>query len=127
METRIELRRAYSLAHTEIPYGRIEIKKDFTFPIHDDIVYYTLDDIQSPEAKNYYEKVVSIHRQIKELNEKLESLRASYIKGNKAKREQLKPTILDAEEKLNNLLAQPDEWEKKARNAEIVYLRNNHK
>ena len=46
-----------------------------------------------PEAKNYYEKVVSIHRQIKELNEKLESLRASYIKGNKAKREQLKPTI----------------------------------
>ena len=115
------------LAHTEIPYGRIEIKKDFTFPIHDDIVYYTLDDIQSPEAKNYYEKVVSIHRQIKELNEKLESLRASYIKGNKAKREQLKPTILDAEEKLNNLLAQPDEWEKKARNAEIVYLRNNHK
>lgn len=115
------------LAHTEIPYGRIEIKKDFTFPIHDDIVYYTLDDIQSPEAKNYYEKVVSIHKQIKELNEKLESLRASYIKGNKAKREQLKPTILDAEEKLNNLLGQPDEWEKKARNAEIVYLRNNHK
>ena len=115
------------LAHTEIPYGRIEIKKDFTFPIHDDIVYYTWDDIQSPEAKNYYEKVVSIHKQIKELNEKLESLRASYIKGNKAKREQLKPTILDAEEKLNNLLGQPDEWEKKARNAEIVYLRNNHK
>ena len=78
-------------------------------------------------GSNYEEKVVSIHRQIKELNEKLESLRASYIKGNKAKREQLKPTILDAEEKLNNLLAQPDEWEKKARNAEIVYLRNNHK
>ena len=115
------------LAHTEIPYGRIEIKKDFTFPIYNDIVYYTLDDIQSPEAKNYYEKVVSIHKQIKELNEKLESLRASYIKGNKAKREQLKPTIFDAEEKLNNLLDQPDEWEKKARNAEIVYLRNNHK
>ena len=78
-------------------------------------------------AGGHVEKVVSIHKQIKELNEKLESLRASYIKGNKAKREQLKPTILDAEEKLNNLLGQPDEWEKKARNAEIVYLRNNHK
>ena len=35
--------------------------------------------------------------------------------------------MIDAEEKLNNLLGQPDEWEKKARNAEIVYLRNNHK
>ena len=62
METRIELRELIHLVHTEIPYGRIEIKKDFTFPIHDDIVYYTLDDIQSPEAKNYYEKVVSIHK-----------------------------------------------------------------
>ena len=51
----------------------------------------------------------------------------SYTHLNKAKREQLKPTILDTEEKLNNLLGQPDEWEKKARNAEIVYLRNNHK
>ena len=127
METRIELRRAYSFSSYRDSLWTYRKKKDFTFPIHDDIVYYTLDDIQSPEAKNYYEKVVSIHRQIKELNEKLESLRASYIKGNKAKREQLKPTILDAEEKLNNLLAQPDEWEKKARNAEIVYLRNNHK
>ncbi|WP_165155144.1 tetratricopeptide repeat protein [Parabacteroides sp. ZJ-118] len=113
------------LAHAEIPYGRVEIRKDFTFPIHQDIVYYTLDDIRSPEAKNCYEKAVALRKQIQELKERLESLRAGYIKGDKARREQLKPTILDAEERLDNLLDQPDEWEKRARNAEIAYLRDN--
>ena len=62
--------------------------------------------------------------QIKELNEKLDGLRVSYAEGNKARKEQLKPTILQAEEQLNALLEQPGELEKKARNAEINYLKN---
>ena len=61
---------------------------------------------------------------IKELNEKLDGLRVSYAEGNKARKEQLKPTILQAEEQLNALLEQPGELEKKARNAEINYLKN---
>lgn len=112
------------LAHTEIPYGEVKIEKDFDFAIGNDIVYYTLNDIKSPEAKNYYEKVVAINKQIKELNVKLSSLRTSYTEGNKTKREQLKPVILKAEEQLESLLAQPGELEKKARNAEINYLKN---
>ena len=44
--------------------------------------------------------------------------------GNKARKEQLKPTILQAEEQLHALLEQPGELEKKARNAEINYLKN---
>lgn len=110
------------LAHTEIPYGKVEIKKDFTFPIQNDIVYYTLNDIQSPEAKKYYEKVIAINNQIRVVEDQLKDLRTNYIKANKAKREQIKPTILSAEEKLNELL-QPNDWEKKARNAEINYLK----
>lgn len=112
------------LAHTDIPYGNQEVKKDFTFPINDNLVYYTLSDIKSPEAKNYYEKVVALNKQINDLNNKLSDLRTSYTKSGGAKREQLKPSILKAEEQLNSLLYQPDEWEKKARNAEITFLRN---
>ena len=52
------------------------------------------------------------------------SRRVSYAEGNKARKEQLKPTILQAEEQLNALLEQPGELEKKARNAEINYLKN---
>lgn len=115
------------LAHTKIPYGPVEIEKDFTFPIQGDLVYYTLNDIQSPEAKKYYEKVIALNKQIQTLNDKLDGLRSSYTQGNTAKREQLKPTILDAEEQLDTLLDQPDEWEKKARNAEITYLNKRSK
>ena len=113
------------LAHKEIPYGEAKIEKDFEFVINNSLVYYKLDEIKSPEAKSYYEKVVSLNKQIKELNEKLADLRASYSSGNSAKKEQLKPTILEAEEQLNNLLSQPDELEKKARNTEINYLKSN--
>ena len=113
-----------NLAHTEIPYGDKKIEKDFEFIIGNNIVYYKLNEIKSPEARSYYEKVVALNKQIKELNSKLDDLRVSYLKGSNAHREQLKPTILQAEEQLNNLLDQPGELEKKARNAEINYLKN---
>ena len=80
--------------------------------VEKDQVLYTLD-------------LKELNKQIKELNEKLANLRASYSSGNSAKKEQLKPTILEAEEQLNNLLSQPDELEKKARNTEINYLKSN--
>ena len=112
------------LSHMEIPYGEEKIEKDFEFIIAGNIVYYKLDEINSPEAKSYYEKVVTLNKQIKELNEKLDGLRTSYAQGNTARKEQLKPTILQAEEQLNALLEQPGELEKKARNAEINYLKN---
>lgn len=113
-----------TLAHTEIPYGEKKIEKDFEFVIGNNIVYYKLNEIKSPEARSLYEKVVSLNKQIKELNGKLDNLRETYAKGNSARKEQLKPTILQAEEQLNNLLGQPEELEKKARNAEINYLKN---
>lgn len=112
------------LAHTEIPYGEKKVEKDFDFIIGNNIIYYKLDDIKSPDARNLYEKVISLNKQIKELNTKLDSLRDAFSKGNNARRDQLKPTILQAEEQLNTLLDQPGQLEKKARNAEIQYLKN---
>ncbi len=111
-----------ALSHEDIPYGEVEIKKDFEFVINNNVVYYTLDDIQSPEAKNYYGKVVALNKQIKGLNEKLDNLRIAYTAGNSSKKEQLKPAILEAEAQLENLLDQPNELEKKARNIEIQFL-----
>lgn len=112
------------LSHTEMPYGEEKIEKDLEFIIGNNIIYYKLDEINSPEAKSYYEKVVALNKQIKELDEKLDGLRASYSESNKARKEQLKPAILQAEEQLDALLEQPGELEKKARNAEINYLKN---
>lgn len=111
------------LSHTEIPYGEQKIDKDFEFVIGNNVVYYTWEEIKSPEAKSYYEKVVAVKKQINELNEKLDNLRNAYTTGNKTRREQLKPSILKTEEQLSSLLNQPKELEKKARNAEINYLK----
>ncbi|MDR1402079.1 MAG: tetratricopeptide repeat protein [Tannerellaceae bacterium] len=113
------------LAHLEIPSRKEEIRKDFEFIINNTITYYTLDDIKSPEAKSHYQKVIELNKQINELNTRLEELRSNYSKGNKSRKEQLQSTILQAEEQLYSLYKQPGEWEKKARNAEINYLKLN--
>lgn len=112
------------LAHTHMPSGPQAIKKDFTFVVNDDRVYYVLDDIQSPEARSYYEKVVALRKQIDALDGKLAGLRAEYAAGNAARREKLKPDILQSEKALEKLCPQPGDWETKARNAEIRFLRN---
>lgn len=112
------------LAHTDLSSGKEEIKKDFDFIITDEVVYYTLDDIQSPEARNHYEKVISLRNQLKELNEKLAALRNEYTVANNSGKEKLKPAILQTEQKVADLLPQPEDWEVKARNAEIRFLRN---
>lgn len=115
-----------ALSHKAIPYGEVKIEKDFEFIIGHDLVYYKWEEINSPEAKSYYEKVVSLNKQIQDLKEKLSDLRTSYVQGNTARKEQLKPTILQAEAQLDALLAQPVEMEKKARNAEVNYLKKKH-
>lgn len=115
------------LAYQEMPYGREEIQKDFEFVINNTVVYYTLDEIKSPEARSFYEKVVNLNKQIDSQTEKLENLRNEFTRGNSARREQLRSSILQAEEQLEGLLPQPNELEKRARNAEITYLRNTNK
>lgn len=112
-----------TLAHQEIPYGKKEIKKDFEFIIGHDIVYYRWEEIQSPEAKALYEKSMAITKQIKTLNKKLDGMRTAYTKGDSTQKGKLAQGILQAEVQLESLLDQPAEYEKKARNAEIVYLK----
>lgn len=114
------------LAHMDMPSGKEEIHKDFEFVINNKLVYYTFEEIKSLEAKNIYQRVVNLNKQINELNDKLITLRSEYVRGNASRKEQLKPSILQAEEDLYNLIRQPDELEKAARNAEIRYLKTNH-
>lgn len=114
------------LAHEEIPFGKQEIQKDFDFVISNELTYFTLDEIKSPEARSIYQKVVALNKQIKDLNEEINRQREAFHNGNNAQRDQLRPKILQNEEKLNSLLTQPYELEKRARNVEIVFLRKNN-
>lgn len=113
------------LAHQVIPFGETQIQKDFELVINNELVYYTLEDIKSPEARNIYSKVVSINKQLNTLNGELEQLRQAFREANNARQDQLRPQILQQEGKREELSAQLYELEKKARNTEIVYLRKN--
>jgi TolA-binding protein len=114
------------LAHTKMPSTKKEIRKDFEFIINNNLVYYTWDDFKSPEARSFYEKRMNLNTQISDLNKKIEDLRLAYAKGNKSRKEQLKSTILQVEEQWYTLIRQPEVLEKRARNAEINYLKLTH-
>lgn len=115
------------LAHQEVPFGEPKNKKDFTFIINDQTTYFTLDEIQSPDAKKFYAKAIALRKQIAQQSEKLEQLRTDYHKGNSSKRAQLRPTILQEEQQLDDLLPQPEKWEKRARNTEVLFLSEKRK
>ncbi|MCC8154846.1 MAG: tetratricopeptide repeat protein [Tannerellaceae bacterium] len=112
------------LAHLEMA-GEPERQKEFEFVVNNNIVYYTLEEFQSPEARNFYEKVVSLNKEMQDIHEQLIVLRQEYIQTNQSGKTQLSPVILELENKLYILSDQPAPWEKKARNAEINYLRLN--
>ena len=118
-----ELRR---LAHTKQPSEKKESAKDFEFVINNNVVYHTWEEIKSPEARNLYEQRIRLEKQIAEFTGKLDNLRLSYARGNRAQKAQLKATILQAEDQLDSLLRQPATLEKRARRAEINHLKLNH-
>lgn len=114
------------LAYTDIPSEKEKAHKDFEFIVNNNLVYYTWADFKSSEARTFYEQFAGLNEQIKDVNKKLKELRLAYAQGNRARKEQLKPEILQAEEQLYTLLQQPHSLEKSARNAEIKHLKNNH-
>lgn len=111
------------LAKKDIPFGLKKVDHDFVFVIQDNVIYYKWDEIKSPEARNFYEKKMHVDQQITQKRDVLDGLRQKYKQGNASVKEQLSSTILQAELEYDALLAEPDEWEKQARNAELIYLR----
>lgn len=106
------------------PTGSQGPQRDFEFIINDNTVYYTLADIKSADARTYYGRVLTAKQQISELKQKIALARLEYTKANQATRGQLGSRILQDEQQLDNLLSQPYDLEKKARNIEIQYLRS---
>jgi len=113
-----------ALAHTQSAAGEKKIERDFEFIVNDGTTYYRWNDFRSSEAKSFYEKAIELKKQIRTLEESLDKARQSYSNGNAGVRNQLTRSILQYEVDLKRLLADANEWEKKARNTENVRLRN---
>jgi len=106
-------------AHTETTAGGVsEKKREFVFVVNDHITYYNLDEIKNSEARELWSEALKMFKEIESMTVKLDDLRASYSKSNASAREQLKNTILQAENRLAYLQQKSHEQEKLARNAE---------
>lgn len=112
------------LAHADMTLNETKKERDFEFVINDRTTYYTLNEIKSHEAKDLYTEVINMNKQIESLKNKLNGIRDSFTNGNASTREQLKPTILQAEDQLYELTEKARIQEKRARNAEIRQLGN---
>ena len=110
------------LAHAYQTQKDLKNERDFVFFINDKITYFTLNDINSDEAKDLYEEVISLNAQIENLKIRLGDIRNSFTNAAASTREQLRPTILQAENQLYALMKQVAAQEKRARNAEIRQL-----
>ena len=114
------------LAHADMALDNTNKERDFEFVINNKTTYYSLSEIKNPEAKNLYSEVISINKQIETLKKRLDNIRDSFTNGSRSMREQLTPTILEAESQLYSLMEEAVSQEKKARNAENRQLGVNY-
>ncbi|MDR3218293.1 MAG: tetratricopeptide repeat protein [Dysgonamonadaceae bacterium] len=102
---------------------RQKTKKDFTFVINDNIVYYTMNDFDSDAAKNSFLKATTLQEKIRDMESSLDSQRQEYARGNAAKKQSLKSSILANEKQLEDLYGICKQAKVEARNLEINFLR----
>jgi len=98
-----------------------EPKADFIFIVNNQIVYTSLADFESKEAKDLYIKANECRKQIEEIEAQLSGLREQYVnqKGNK---ETLSREIKKLESSLVSLYGQPEDLDNRSRAAEINVL-----
>ncbi|MCP9611154.1 tetratricopeptide repeat protein [Coprobacter tertius] len=98
-----------------------EPKNEFHFIINNQIVYTRLSDFESKQARDYFLKSQDLQKQITDTENKLASLRKSYVteSGNK---NDITAQINTLETTLLKLYGQPESFEAKSRAEEINQL-----
>jgi hypothetical protein len=101
-----------------------KVKKNFTFVINDNIVYYTLSDFESDAAKKSYLQSKDLEQRIQTLENQLEAQRKSFTEGNQGQKQSLRSPILANEQRLETMQQTYRKALVDTRNSEIKYLRN---
>ena len=99
------------------------VKRDFTFAINDNIVYYTLADFKSDAAKSSFLQLKALEENMRTLEEQLDTQRKSFAKGTGAQKQSLRSPILSNERQLETMIQSYNRIMVETRNSEIRYLR----
>lgn len=96
-------------------------KVDFTFVVNDYKEYHTLSDFESPRAKTLFQSYQQQDKDFASLKQKLASLREQYGKGNNGVKEKLSPSILDLENRLQEMNKERLQLEMNIRKEELNF------
>lgn len=91
---------------------------DFEFIIDDSTTYNSLDDFQSPAAKQLFLRYRQLKKDYIQQEERLNDLRQQYTSGNKQEKEKLAPGILDLEKRILQMDKELSTLEMNVRNTE---------
>ena len=94
-------------------------KTDFKFVIDDQLIYHTLKDFTSTEAKKKYQVLVQVKNDKVQLNKELSVLRRKYSSTDNNQKNALQPEILDKERRVQQLEEQLTLLETEVRNLEL--------
>ena len=113
-ERKLALERLNSLQET----GCEENKPEMTFVINDQKTYTSVSQFRHPDSKGLYAELQEAKRQLEDTQVLLEKSRNYFAKASADDKQTLRPEILDAEKKLERLIADTKSLEKRIRNAE---------
>ena len=113
-ERKLALERLNSLQET----GREENNPEMTFVINDQTTYTSVSQFRHPDSKGLYAELQEAKRQLEDTQVLLEKSRNYFAKASADDKQTLRPEILDAEKKLERLIADTKSLEKRIRNAE---------
>jgi hypothetical protein len=111
---------------SDIEKERNRVQRDFTFPINDNIVYYTLSDFVSDASRNLFLQAKDMEENIKTIESQLDAQRKAFADGNATQRQSLRSPILASEQRLESMLQAHQKLIVETRNSEIRFLRANN-
>lgn len=100
-------------------------KDEFILVIKPGLIYTNKEQFKSPEAKELFDKAVSVEKEIKAINDELTGLRQKYSRAKDKK--ETASQIIKNEEYLLTLYPQPEKYKNMSRAAEIEYLNTQKK
>ncbi|MBQ7238759.1 MAG: hypothetical protein IJS20_08210 [Bacteroidales bacterium] len=88
-------------------------------PISDGVVYTSVDQFRSSQARSYYEQSLQVEESLLTVQGELDSMRQEYHSAKAKRRKELQPIIVQAEQKELQLISQLKSIQKKYRTLEI--------
>ena len=114
---------------TQMPYRLLAMyeteqkkKGAFRFVVDDNVVYHTLADFRSAEARKQYQTLSQKQKDLDNLSETLGKQRELYGQSNKAGKGRLTPAILDKEQRIKQLREEIASLTVNIRNTELKAL-----